>query len=60
MGNKIKAKHAIITPTCQKNRTPNGAWGEAVFRLWEEYETLRKLEVNKSANFHLVLQVERE
>ena len=57
---KIKAKHAIITPTCQKNRGMLGAWSEALDRVAIEYYELAQLDINKAAKFHLILEVERE
>jgi hypothetical protein len=55
----IKAKHAIVTPTCRKSKGQLGAGSEAVQRLMEEYYNLSELEVNKDARFHFVLTVER-
>ncbi len=55
----ITAKHAIITPVCRANRTPEGAFEEAVRRLKEEYDICRAIEGNEDVNYHLVLTVER-
>ena len=55
----IKAKHARVSPTCQANKTTVGAGHEAIMLLMEEYQALAALEVNKNANFHFVLTVER-
>lgn len=51
------AKHVIITPVCRTNRTPAGAFEEAVRLLREEYEAC--LPGNPDARFHLVLSIER-
>jgi hypothetical protein len=56
----IKAKHAIVSPTCRKNKGMPGAGSEAVQRLMEEYYSLARLPINKDAKFHFILQVERE
>jgi len=55
----ITAKHAIVTPTCRASRGVEGAFDEAVKRLREEYIICAGLECNATANFHLVLTVER-
>lgn len=57
---KIKAKHAIVTPTCQTNKGTHSAGREAADRLITEYLELARLDVNKGAKFHFVLEVERE
>ena len=56
---KIKAKHAIVTPTCIANKGEYNAGKEAVNHLISEYLELARLEVNKGAKFHFVLEVER-
>lgn len=50
-------KHSIITPLCRANRTEMGAFDEAVRLARAEY--LACLPGNPTANFHLVLSVER-
>jgi len=54
----IIAKHAIITPVCRENRTPYGAFFEAMERLRDEYLECCKIKENENANYHLVLSVE--
>jgi hypothetical protein len=53
----IKAKHAIVSPTCQANKGILGAGVEASDRLMQEYLALADLPVNKEAKFHFVLSV---
>jgi len=57
----MKARHAIITPTCRENRTDGGAWGEACDRLKDSYrQCLSGWRMDgKEPTFHLVLYVER-
>jgi hypothetical protein len=55
----IKAKHAIVTPVCRANRGPTSAAVEAMALLIDAYTELRELPVNKDADFHFVLFVER-
>lgn len=55
----IKAKHAIVSPTCRGNKGTLGAGSEAVGHLMEEYLTLADLPANKDAKFHFTLSVER-
>lgn len=52
----IKAKHAIITPTCLVNRGPQGAFEEAVERMRIEFRELLKCRKD-NPEFHLVLTV---
>lgn len=54
----ITAKHAIITPTCRANRTPMGAFAEAIERLTAEYEACLN-DANREAYFHVALTVDR-
>lgn len=57
----MKARHAIITPTCRNGRGDHEAWVEAVRRLHECY--LQSLagwrKSGKEPTFNLVLYVER-
>ncbi len=55
----IKAVHAIITPTCRKNRTPIGAIQEAYERVMREYMACIAVTENAQANYHLAFTVER-
>jgi hypothetical protein len=56
----IKAVHAIITPTCRKNRTPYGALLEAYERVEKEYVACNLIPDNADVSYHLVLTVERK
>lgn len=57
--NGIKAKHAIVSPTCRTNKGNYNAGHEAAIILVNEYFTLACLEINKDAKFNFVLTVER-
>lgn len=50
-----------ITPECRDNRTNQGAWDEAVERLWYEYVGILSgwEEVGKHPTVTLTLAVER-
>lgn len=54
----LSAHHAIITPTCRVNRGPIDAFDEAVRRLKAQYLACHGAD-NETANFHVVLTVER-
>ena len=56
----IKAKHAIVTPTCRSNWGNRDAAEVAVKHLLEEYFQLVNLPSNEGATFHLALSVERD
>ena len=57
----IKAKHAIIKPTCRILHGDVNAFDIAVQRMREEYLILLNCSPqNKDASYHLVLTVERE
>jgi len=57
----IKAKHAIITPNCRRVQGGEAeAFRIAAARLQSEYGRLLAFSANSSANFHLILTVERE
>jgi hypothetical protein len=55
----IKAKHAIVSPTCQANKGILGAGVEASDSLMQEKLELADLPFNKESKFHFVLSVER-
>lgn len=58
----VTAVHAVISPTCRRNRTDAGAFDEAVRRLRAEYEAILAGWRERSDGFdvHLVLTVERK
>lgn len=57
MGN-ITAQHAIITPTCRRNKGDAGALNEAFSRLRKQYE--QSVEGwGDRANYHIKLEIER-
>lgn len=55
----LVGKHCVITPTCRNNRTKAGAFSEAARQLMDAYHDLAAAPANETANFHLVLTVER-
>jgi hypothetical protein len=56
----LAAKHAIVTPTCRKNRTALGALAEAIERLQLEYIACVDVPENENAVYHFVLTIERQ
>ncbi len=54
----MKARHAIITPTCRENRTEGGAFDEAVRRLREDYDLICAGRAGTDFDIHMVLTVE--
>lgn len=58
----VKAKHAVVTPACRRNRGELEAFDEAARRLREEYaavlEGWKRSGQAERLNFHLVLTVE--
>lgn len=55
----MQAMHVVITPTCRKNRTEDGAFDEAVRRLAEQYrEICEKRSDIDECDFHMLLSLE--
>lgn len=54
----LKACHAVVTPVCRTNHSPNVAMNIAVERLRRAYLELLN-DQNARANFHFVMTVER-
>jgi len=55
----IKAKHVVIQPSC-RTRGDEVALNDALDRIAEAFREVAGFEVNKNANFHIVLTVERQ
>jgi len=55
----IKVTEILITPTCRKNRTIDGALNEAFRITKEKYEETTQFKANNNATYHLVLTVDR-
>lgn len=55
----LKAKHAVVTPTCRASKGTQVALGEALDRLWDEYSLCCTFEANRNASYHFVLTIER-
>jgi hypothetical protein len=55
----LKFGHQIITLQCRFNRGPEGAFAEAVNRLFALYKEMLPLEANEDASYHLMITVER-
>lgn len=56
----ISASHQMVTLQCRFNRGPEGAFSEAVNRLFAEYKRILPSPANEDATYHLVLTVERK
>lgn len=53
------AGHCIITPTCRRNRTQDGAWLEACDRLRKQYDEICFQRGDVSlCDFHLLLTLD--
>jgi hypothetical protein len=58
---QITAKHAIVSDTCRRNKTAEGAVEEALGRLREEaMRLIAKRGDGRGDNLHFILEIERD